>query len=545
VAASGTPPAADDVADLRAAIAASGETDSARTVERLRDALRLHPGSAWLRFDLARALRSAGQPEAARSVLQAGLDAAPQDPDMILAAALQAESADDSVRAAELLARVPPPLRGDGLRALAARLDFAGALARMHDALQAGEAQTAAAALASAQALAPDVDARRRLEGSQRQLATLREAQALRVQAGYALSTRQSTAGISSLRDEEWPLRVAWSMGGQDRASFQADAVRLDAGTLTPVAAAQGGFGSAPAAPPLPGALNERSQGWSVGTAWDRPGRHLDIGLIGLGFPVHNWTGSWHETFTQGANRLEAVLSRRVQTGSLLAYSGAHDPVGGAVWGGAVETAASLRLHRELDAHWSLAQSVLAGRIDGRGLVANTDLRARTQLSRELTWPSLPGQWTAGPVLMLWHDTRNENASTLGQGGYYSPQASVSLGLEARWTGRQGNWSWALRAAPSYAWSRTDGAPAFPLDPALQQRAGNRVQGAGGGGGWAGSARLHLERSLDAGWHAGVWASVDRSAYYAPNVFMFYVRRGAPEGGGAAPERLVPLSQQD
>jgi len=71
------------------------------------------------------------------------------------------------------------------------------------------------------------------------------------------------------------------------------------------------------------------------------------------------------------------------------------------------------------------------------------------------------------------------------------------------------------------------------------------VHTAGAGGGWAGSLRADLEYRSGAHWSIGGWLDIDRSAYYAPNRLMFYVRYWfEPQQGAVSfpPHPVVPIS---
>lgn len=348
------------------------------------------------------------------------------------------------------------------------------------------------------------------------------------VESALERDARQASPGTSSLSLEQIPLRVVWPHDYESQGFVQVDALRLDAGMLPATLADTAAWGSLlvhPIGPTgLPAPLDVTARGVSLEAGWRAAQRRWDLGISGAGLPVPNLVGGWREDWTlPGKASLSAEWSRRALTGSLLAFAGATDPASGQKWGGAVDNAFTLRWSRDLQDRWDVAASLQIGDITGRHLPSNLHEQVRSVIERD--WIARPDfRLNAGAVLNLWHYARNESFFTLGQGGYYSPQAYVSIGLPVQATGRLDRWSYDLRLTPSRSSTHEQATPAFPVDGGLQALSGNLLLGGGAGGGWALSARADLEYLIGRHGAVGAWVDLDRSSYYAPTRVMFYLR---------------------
>ena len=455
----------------------------------------------------------------------------PQDPDVLLAAARQARDAGRYDEAVELLRRAAtsPPAPALAPRAAA------------EPPLLAPRAQ--AADTDTAPAPERSLDSRMRAGQELARVLARRQPQADTAVLTYG---RKATDGISTLRGTEAALVAVWPQDFSGHWFAQLDRVALNAGTLTGDAATAGPFGRVQALQPtgLAQPWAQQAQGTAFAGGWRGDARRIDLGVVGVGFRVPNLVGGWHEAGSWGATDWGLDLSRRVLTGSLLSYAGALDPASGAVWGGVTHTALNLRAARDLSLRWSASTSLLLGRLAGRNVRENTDLQSRSVVERD--WIQLPElRVSAGAVFSAWHYARNENFTSFGQGGYYSPQRYLALGLPLEAQGRSGAWSYDARASLGRSWTHEDGAPYYPTDPRLQASSGLQHAGGGAGGGLSGSLRAALEYRATAHWSAGAWLDIDRSAYYAPTRFLAYLRYWAepqPATPDFPPHPVLPIS---
>ena len=502
----------------------------------LEAALAVRPRDPWLRHDLARLYGRLGQVGLARDVLAEGLAAAPTDAEQAYAAALAYASLGLDAEALSTLDAVPEAARGDGQRALAQRLREAR--------VQAEARRRAAAAATVAEA------ARRRAERDAWRQPT--DEVALFTYARRAADGRSSLRGLELLivltRPDVDPADPADAADAPERPHghrwLHVDPVQLDAGALPAAFDEASEFGAVRASgKPLPAPLPQRARGLNLGLGWTGEERRWDIGVVGAGFEVPNLVGGWRQAFALRGQDASVELSRRVLTGGLLPYAGTRDPISGRRWGGVTLSAATLRVAADV-AGWSSSASLRAGLLGGKNVAGNDTVQVRLASDRDwIEGPAL--RLNAGATLSLWHYRRNLGFHSFGHGGYYSPQRYTSLSLPVAAQGRLGDWSYRVRASVGRSWTFESDAPYYPSDPALQAAAGNPVHAGGRGGGTSTSLRAELERRLGAHWSAGASVFADRSAYYAPTQWLFYLRRNlVPQTGEVPlPRPVQPYSQ--
>jgi len=519
------------VRDAATAEVARGRPGSAARL--LESALALRPADPWLRHDLARIYAGMGQMAPAREVLAEGLAAtAPgsdQAAEMRYAAALAYASWGQDDEALATLALVQEAHRSEGQLALATRLRE-GQVRRVAEA----QAQQAEAA-------------RRRI---QRQ-AWRQPTEEVALLPFY----RRATDGLSTLRGVEVPIVVTRPVGDPDsdadntrRAQrwLHVDAVRLDAGALPAAFDVAEAFGQVRASgQPLPADLRQRARGLNLGVGYGDEERRWDVGITGAGFEVPNLVGGWRRPFTLAGQDLSIELSRRALTGGLLPYAGTRDPVSGRRWGGVTQSGATLRWSDDDAVGWSRSASLRASLLAGRNVARNDTVQLRLATDRDtIDTPAL--RLNLGATLSLWHYRRNLGFHSFGQGGYYSPQRYVSLAVPVQAQGRSGPWSYKVRASLGLSSTFEADTPYYPTDAALQAAAGNPVHAGGGsGGGTSRSLRADIERRLAPHWSAGASFSADRSAYYAPTQWLFYLRHHGAEQTGEVPlpRPVLPYSQ--
>jgi tetratricopeptide (TPR) repeat protein len=371
------------------------------------------------------------------------------------------------------------------------------------------------------------------------------------VETAWESDARHASEGTSSLTMTQIPIRLVWPHDYQSQTFVQFDALRLDAGVLAATSAATAAWGSLQVHPVtatgLPNPVDEAARGLSVEAGWRGNHQRWDLGLSGLGFAVPNVVGGYRADWSlDSATSLSGEWSRRALTGSLLAFAGATDPGSGTKWGAAVDNAMAWRWAHDLPARWSVSSALQLGEVTGQHLPANAHVQSRSVLERD--WlVQTNARLTAGAVLNVWHYTRNESFFTLGQGGYYSPQRYLSLGVPIEATGRVDRWSYDLRLTPSRSWTNEQASPAFPVDAALQALSGNERLGSGQGGGMALSGRANLEYQFSAHGVVGAWLDLDRSSYYAPTRMMLYLRYqfepSLPELASFPPRPVTPISR--
>ncbi|MEY4749879.1 MAG: hypothetical protein RIQ60_2093 [Pseudomonadota bacterium] len=396
------------------------------------------------------------------------------------------------------------------------------------------------------------------------------------VEIGMFEGQRHASAGRGELGSRELTLRVSADSTGfgplgpsvrdhlpAGRWWAQLDHSRLDAGTLPAAWAEAQDFGrvrqlggAVPVPVDLPADVRQRADGLALGLGWERGEQQADLGLVGLGMAVPRWVGGWRwDRWGEDGTHLGVEIARRAETGTLLAWAGAVDPVSGQAWGGVNQTALVLRGGLALlppvgpgQTGWlgdrlrevSLDSSLRLGRMDGRNTAGNGLLQWRGSLGlRFIDRPSL--RLGSGLNLDLWRYQRNEGFYSWGHGGYYSPQRYASISLPLTLDARGPAWTLALRAGLSRSRTREDDVAYFPTDAAAQAAAGNPVHAGGPGGGVGASLRALGEWQFASQWRLGLTLGLEQSSDYAPRRFGLYLRHGLGEQPAPADFPLRPL----
>ncbi len=349
------------------------------------------------------------------------------------------------------------------------------------------------------------------------------------VEAGVSPSYNSGTAGVSLYRAVEAPMQVRIPQGYLGHWLIHVDGVKLDAGTLDPsdsyarkslgtfAAQPNGGVGA-----PLKESLHTKATGVALGAGFEADDWRVDLGTTPVGFPVTNIVGGIRVVFPNDYVGLRLNLSRRAVTGSVLSYAGVRDPVSGEAYGGVVQTGADVRVSRDVGTATAFAQ--LGGYVyTGRNVQTNQSFKLRTgvivPVAQARNW-----RLESGLIGNYWHYSRNLDFYTFGQGGYYSPQRYLSVGVPLRWSGRAGKASWELRGSAGYSNTYESDSPFYPTSPQLQRASGNLVHSGGPGGGFSYSLGGVLQYNLTSRLAVGVSFSIDRSHDNAPSTAMLYFR---------------------
>jgi hypothetical protein len=130
----------------------------------------------------------------------------------------------------------------------------------------------------------------------------------------------------------------------------------------------------------------------------------------------------------------------------------------------------------------------------------------------------------------VWHYTNNQRFYSFGQGGYYSPQRYLSLGVPIEWAGRYDALNWDVTATVGVSNSYERSAPYYPngLPPTLAGapgldtlvNAGSSTRGVAFSYGLAGIVQYRFNPHL----LVGGQLSIDRSHDYAPSSALVYLR---------------------
>lgn len=375
----------------------------------------------------------------------------------------------------------------------------------------------------------------------------------VRVETALDIESKTASSGTSTYNTIEVPIAAHFPIGYEANGTVQVDRVSVDAGTLPAAFADASAFGKVlitqrPLAQPLP----QQATGTSLAVGYEGDTFKSDIGMVGQGFPVSNVVGGIRTGGSIGRMSYSLNLSRRPYTGSLISYAGAKDPVTGATWGGVTNTGVSLYMSTTLGTtsfgNFDIAGIASYGLLRGQNVQNNDRLYLRGIIDHDL-YSDDDMVLNVGFSIDYMSFSKNEGYYSFGHGAYYSPQSSLSFGLPIELSGRSDMLSYQIRASVSYATTNSDSALYFPTDPAAQAIAaanGKPTYQGGPGSGYGYGLRATSEYRAAPEVVLGGKFSMDRSAYYAPNSVLFYLKYlFTPETGPVKlrPDPVLPYSQ--
>ncbi|MFM0665465.1 cellulose synthase subunit BcsC-related outer membrane protein [Paraburkholderia sediminicola] len=539
-------------------------------------------------FEVADLERLQGHYAAARAALAPVLAATPNDPDAQLALARVLEQSGDRRSALDLVRTVIDGAAPDDVDT---RLSAARRLAALR---RPQEAEQITSALRVAYPARPDVTVQsgrvaqdlgqyenaeslyrlsltqERVAGvtagpdgtpAQAALTDLQQRRNPEIEAAWIPAYKSGDSGISQFRAWQAPVYLQIPYRYDGHFFLHADTVHIDAGTLDVSDAnafTRDTFGTLGAADKLAQSQNVPAQtvadfaatlpylhqsatGVALGAGYTSDAWRFDFGTTPLGFPVHYMVGGVRYQFDAGPANFSISGSRRPETSSLLSYAGMHDPVSGAVWGGVRRD--GLDFHTAVDiGRSSVFADVGAGMLTGRNVASNQEITLRTGFTVPV-YQRVNTLVSTGLVGNVWHYTNNQRFYSFGQGGYYSPQRYLSVGVPIEWAGRRDALNWDLTATVGVSNSYEKDSPYYPnglpalnsASPALNSlwntaasapgfsnlvNTASSTRGVAFSYGLSGIVQYRFNRYLV----AGAQLSIDRSHDYAPSSALLYMR---------------------
>lgn len=345
------------------------------------------------------------------------------------------------------------------------------------------------------------VDAPKTLE---QELDEIQAARSPIVTVGTNVRQRNGEAGLGRLVSVETPVTVNFPVGeGDARAFVQATPVTLRSGDPgTGDAASRFGGGPVAAAAQTAGtagtAGNQNASGVGVAVGYQSHGMKVDIGSTPFGFRYQNVVGGirFSDTIAGAESPRYSYgvdVSRRAVTDSVLSFAGARDNRTGESWGGVTSTGARLSGSADYDTYGFYANAGYHS-INGRNVASNTRVSGSAgsymHLIREAN-----RQLTAGLNLTAMSYDKNLSGYTYGQGGYFSPQSFLSVGVPVTWSSRDGRLSYTVRGSVGVQHIKQDASPYY-ADGARQADAQAAAAAGNGTATYAGQSKTGLGYGL-------------------------------------------------
>ncbi|WP_175820065.1 cellulose synthase subunit BcsC-related outer membrane protein [Burkholderia sp. BCC0419] len=519
-----------ELADLERA---QGHYDAAR--EALAPVVARTPDDADTQLALARIDEDSGNRAAARERVQAVLARTPDDD---VDTQLSAVRRLNALRRPDEAAQVTDRLQA----AYPARADVTVAAGRVAEAQGRYDDAASLYRLSQSQERATGVSpGRDGLTPAQAAFADLAQRRNPEIETGWIPAYKSGDEGISSYRAQQVPVYMQMPIRYDGHVFAQIDTVHLDPGTLdtsNPDAYSLKTFGTYaalkgqtnPQAAALianpPGSLHQSTTGVALGAGYLSDAWRVDLGTSPLGFPVHYLVGGVRYRFDAGPASFSVNASRRPETSSVLSYAGMRDPWTGAVWGGVRRDGVNLRASVDVG-RTNLFAELGAGVLSGRNVERNAEVTLRTGFTVPV-YERATMKVSTGLVGNAWHYAQNLRYYTYGQGGYYSPQRYLSLGVPIEWAGRHDALSWDLTVTGGISNSYEKDSlyyPTFSDQRAAQVAAGFVYAGSSTRGvSFSYGVNGIVEYRVNPHLSVGAQLHIDRSHDYAPSSALVYLR---------------------
>ncbi|MEN0077425.1 MAG: cellulose synthase subunit BcsC-related outer membrane protein, partial [Paracraurococcus sp.] len=551
---------------IRTADRLNEEGQQAQAYDQLAPLLAADPENPSIRLALARLHNGARQPEEARRIAEAVLARDPRNLDARMTAADAAILAGDRARAESLLEEAlalhPMDARVKLMEARIARAsgNDRRAMRALREAQELRRIQLGQAATGGAEAAglaAPNPFLRQVSFGGSatapssaglgapplrdqvsmdiaRELASVQEEGASRLQGGVALRSRSGTAGLDRLQEFSAPLEASIrSETLNGRIVARVTPVTVSTGSLSTDADSLRRFGSNALNPGAAARPREDASGVGLGLAYQRPNFTLDAGTTPLGFLKENMLGGVEfAPLLNDSLRLRVTGERRAVTDSLLSWGGQRDPLSGRSWGGVTRTGGRAQLE-----YTTGPVTIYGGggwsSFDGSGVADNSRVEAGAGFSYAVL--RKPGEeLTSGLDLVYFGYDKNLRYFTLGQGGYFSPQSFTAVNIPVDYRARWGELDYRVGGSLGYTNWHESSSPLYPNDPGLQrsleaQAAGDPTLSTHYNGqtrnGVIGGVRLDGSYPLTDSLQIGGTLRYDRAANWNETRAMVYLRQ--------------------
>ncbi|ACC72411.1 cellulose synthase subunit BcsC-related outer membrane protein [Paraburkholderia phymatum] len=373
------------------------------------------------------------------------------------------------------------------------------------------------------------------------ELAQINREQTSTVSGGIVFRNRDGENGLSNLTDIEAPVQGR-IRAGDGHVIVEVTPVTLDAGTASNNTNTLARFGSSQAfgtSTVLPGSQTASGVGADVGYEWR--GLKADVGATPWGFREQNIVGGvqYRGNITDKVS-YKLTAGRRGVTDSLLSYAGAHDSAMNLQWGGV--TSNGLRG----DAGWDdgtngLYVNASWAYLMGHNVASNNAVKGGGGVYTRLV-KDTDQTLTVGVNTTLMHYDKNLSYFTFGQGGYFSPQQYAILNLPIEYTGRNGPFTYDLKASIGVQHYRQDESDYFPTNSTYQSKAASASNVPDPGAVYPSQSKTGVSYSIDAVGEyqlapqlaVGAAASFGNAYQYREFVAAVYVRYAFTKQSGSS-----------
>lgn len=299
----------------------------------------------------------------------------------------------------------------------------------------------------------------------------------LDVRTGYR--QRSGEVGLSQLDEIKGSAQFSTGlMGGRVYAG--AEATVIDAGRPSGSGLARFGRNGTPEAQaivdqvesPLVNADSQNASGVALSAGYQDDTVQLEGGTtpIGMGKTKFTFRAAVTPKLTENV-RVGAWAERKPVTDSVVSYAGTRDPVTGERWGQVMRTGGGLNFSYDRDGSGVYGEGRYY-RFSGANVVKNDGfevnvggyMRALRRRNSSLT---------VGLNVNYQAYDKSQNAFTFGNGGYFSPQSFISVGIPINYQFEDPMWEARASFTPGFQSYSQDASPLYPTDPVAQAELDN------------------------------------------------------------------------
>lgn len=355
-----------------------------------------------------------------------------------------------------------------------------------------------------------------------RDIVVVRDEASPSVRAGAEFRGRSGASRLDTLNQTTVPLEATVSPGGRGTLRFTATPTFLDAGRVDAGNRRYFGTLALPLGPSGRSVADQHAEGLGLDLGYTLDGLSGDIGSTPLGFRETNAVGGveWAPTIAD-RTRMRLTVERRAVTDSLLSYAGTRDPGVGRDWGGVTRSRGHVALETSVGV-FDLYAGGGYGTLDGHHVKSNAEGEASAGGSLPL-FTTADGEVRLGLDLLYDGYDRNLRFFSYGQGGYFSPQRYVSALVPLTYKAHADDLDYELGVTAGVQSYHENQSAYFPLDPGLQARLRTAYPGRNVFG-FAGGAHGSLDYRVTPSLHLGARANYLHAGDYDDGLALVYAR---------------------